>query len=250
MREPFQTQSKAVKWSKKILLWKEDLLHLVYPSSCLCCAKELSIGMQNLCDICDADLRYTYFENFTEPSALDKLFWGRCNLTSTCAFLQFEKDSSTQKILHAMKYKGKKDLAEEMGHRFGERLKQNQLKYDTIEVLIPVPLHPKKKFIRGYNQSECIANGISSSTKMVVNTKFLTKGVHTESQTKKANRFLRWDNVSDVFHLDISKLNGVKHIALVDDVVTTGSTLESCIQKIQKVLPDIQITVLSLAIAK
>ncbi len=250
MREPFQTQTKAIKWSKKILRWKEDLLHLVYPSSCLCCEKELTIGMRNICDICDANIRYTYFENFSEHSTLDKLFWGRCNLTSTCAFLHFEQDSSTQQILHAIKYRGKKDLAAELGARFGERLAQNQSKFGSIEVLIPVPLHPKKKFIRGYNQSEYIAIGIAKSTQATVNTTFLTKGVHTESQTKKANRFLRWDNVSDVFHLDISELNGVKHIALVDDVVTTGSTLESCIQKIQKVLPDIQITVLSLAIAK
>jgi ComF family protein len=250
MKETFQTQSKATFLSKKLLIWKEDLLHLIYPASCLCCEKELTIGMQNLCDICDANLRYTYFENFLEPSTLDKLFWGRCNLTSTCAFLQFEQDSSTQEILHAIKYKGKKDLAEDMGKRFGQRLTQNQAKFGSIEVLIPVPLHPKKKFIRGYNQSECIANGIAESTNTIVNTEFLTKGVHTESQTKKANRFLRWDNVSDVFHLEPSKLKDVKHIALVDDVVTTGSTLESCIQKIHAVLPNIQITVLSLAIAK
>lgn len=250
MAYPFQTQMKKSKWLKKMNLWKEDLYHLVYPASCLCCEKELSIGMQNLCDICDANLRFTYFENFNDPSSLDKLFWGRCSLTSTCAFLQFEQDSSTQKILHAIKYQGKKDLAEEMGSRFGERLKQNQSKYGSIEVLIPVPLHPKKKFIRGYNQSECIARGIANSTEMIVKTDFLTKGVHTESQTKKANRFLRWDNVSDVFHIDTSKLKDVKHIALVDDVVTTGSTLESCIQKIHQVLPEIKITVLSLAIAK
>ncbi len=250
MKETFQTQSKPRFWSKKILIWKEDLLHLIYPSSCLSCEKELSVGLRNLCDICDANLRFTYFENFTEPSSLDKLFWGRSKLTSTCAFLQFEQDSSTQQILHAIKYKGKKDLAIEMGSRFGERLNQNQAKYGSIEVLIPVPLHPKKKFIRGYNQSECIANGIAESTKTLVNTHFLTKGIHTESQTKKANRFLRWDNVSDVFHLDPIKLKDVKHIALVDDVVTTGSTLEACIQKIHQVLPDIKITVLSLAIAK
>lgn len=250
MKEPFQTQTRATNWTQKMLLWKEDLLHLVYPSSCLCCENELSIGMRNICDICDANLRYTYFENFSEPSTLDKLFWGRCNLTSTCAYLQFEQDSSTQQILHSIKYKGKKDLAVEMGSRFGTRLNQNQAKYGSIEVLIPVPLHPKKKFIRGYNQSECIAVGISESTNIKVNKTFLTKGIHTESQTKKANRFLRWDNVSDVFHLDISKLGEIKHLALVDDVVTTGSTLESCIQKIHRVFPDIKITVLSLAIAK
>lgn len=250
MEYHLETQIKPRKWSKKLVQWKEDLFHLIYPASCLCCEKELTIGLRNICDICDADLRYTYFENFIDPTALDKLFWGRGNLTSTCAFLQFEKDTSTQQILHAIKYKGKKDLAIEMGKRFGEKIALNPSKYGSIEVLIPVPLHPKKKFKRGYNQSEIIAIGIASSTQIIVNTTFLTKGVHTESQTKKANRFLRWDNVSDVFHLDISKLKDVKHIALVDDVVTTGSTLEACIQKIHAVLPNIKISVLSLAIAK
>ena len=132
MEENFQTQTKTANWSKKLLNWKEDLLHLVYPASCLWCEKELSIGLRNLCDICDANLRFTYFEYFTEASSLDKLFWGRSNLASTCAFLQFEKDSSTQQILHAIKYKGKKDLAIEMGFRFGERLNQNPAKYGSI----------------------------------------------------------------------------------------------------------------------
>lgn len=233
---------------EKLFRWKGDLLHLIYPESCLVCQRELASGSQHLCSFCDSDLRFTYFETFQEASALDKLFWGRAPLYSTCALLNFEKDTSTQNILHAIKYNGKKDLAIEMGRRFGEKILLNPEKYGSIDALIPVPLHPKKRFIRGYNQSEVIADGMAESLAIPVLTDFLVKGTHTESQTKK-NRFMRWENVSDVFHVNAEK-HALQHIALVDDVVTTGSTLEACIQKILLVLPDIRVTVLSLAIAK
>jgi len=236
-------------WVGKIISWRDDLLHLVFPETCLACDRELVAGSLHLCPFCEADLKYTYFEKFAEPSSLDKLFWGRVQLHSTCALLEFEKASGTQGILHAIKYKGKKALAVEMGSRFGQRLLVNPEKYGSIDALIPVPLHPKKRFARGYNQSELIAEGIFKSTSVPVITDLLTKGVHTESQTRKG-RFRRWDNVSDVFHANAVKYKVLKHIALIDDVVTTGATLESCIRTISVALPDTRITVLSLAVTK
>lgn len=237
--------------AQKLQRWKSDFLHLVYPESCLSCNAELNSGIVNICPFCESDLRYTYFETYADPSAMDKIFWGRVQLESTCAFLNFEQDSSTQNILHAIKYKykNKQALAVEMGARFGERLLANPDKYGAIEALIPVPLHPKKRFIRGYNQSELIADGISKPTNIPVVTDFLTKGVHTQSQTTKS-RFMRWENVSNVFHVDAGKCANLRHIALVDDVITTGSTLEACIVKIKEALPEIQVSVLSLAIAR
>lgn len=243
------TPKKTSIWVQKLTHWKDDLLHLVYPDLCLICSQELTRTSVSICPICDANLKYTYFENFAEPTELDKLFWGRVSLASTCAFLHFQQDSSTQEILHAIKYKGKKELALAMGKRFGEKLATNGAKFGAIQALIPVPLHPKKKFIRGYNQSELIAEGIAEALQIKVITDFLTKGKHTESQTKK-NKFLRWDNVSEVFVVDTSNYAHLRHIALVDDVVTTGSTLEAAIQKILEVIPEIHVTVLSLAIAK
>lgn len=235
--------------SRKFSGWKNDLLHLVYPESCLVCHAELTAGIVNICPICESDLKFTYFESFQEPSSMDKLFWGRANLDSTCAFLNFEQDTSTQQILHAIKYRNKQELAVEMGSRFGERLLLNPEKYGAVGALIPVPLHPKKRFVRGYNQSELIADGISRSTKIPVLTDFLTKGVHTQSQTTKS-RFMRWDNVADVFKVNAEKCASISHIALVDDVVTTGSTLEACIHAIRAELPEMKISVFSLAIAK
>jgi len=234
---------------RKISSWKNDLLHLVFPETCLSCSRELSQGSPHLCPFCESELRYTHFESFTEPTPLDQLFWGRVQLNATCAMLDFKKESGTQEILHAIKYRGKKDLALEMGARFGKKLSLNQEKYGSIDALIPVPLHPKKRYVRGYNQSELIAEGIFKSTDVPVISDLLTKGTHTASQTKKG-RFKRWDNVSDVFHVNPGKYDSLRHIALVDDVVTTGATLEACIRTISVALPDIRITVLSLAMAK
>lgn len=239
-------------WQKtklKLTNWKADFLHLVYPDMCLICNDELPNSDLHLCHVCEKSLRYTYFETYKEPSSLDKLFWGRADLSSTFAMLHFEKETSTQEILHHIKYRNKIMLAQEMGVRIGEKLLLNPEKYSSIDVLIPSPLHPKKKYLRGYNQSEMIAEGISKSINVPVNTQFLTKNTHNQSQTNKG-RFLRWDNVSEVFQVNPEKLKNKKHIALVDDVVTTGSTLEASILKIKKALPDIKISILSLAITK
>jgi predicted amidophosphoribosyltransferase len=240
------------RWNKTkvaLLKLKNDFLHLVYPEMCLICAVELPNSKIHICHLCENSLRYTYYESYKEPSSLDKLFWGRVKVNATYSLLHFEKDTSTQEILHYIKYKNNIELAKEMGIRIGEKLLSNPEKFGSIDVLIPSPIHPKKRYLRGYNQSEIIANGISKSLNIPVNTEFLTKNVHTESQTKKG-RFSRWDNVVDVFNLNPEKLKNAKHIALVDDVVTTGSTLEANILKIRQALPQIEITILCLASTK
>ena len=234
---------------QKISKWKNDFLHLVYPELCLICNSELPNSEIQLCHICENALRYTYYENFQEASSLDKLFWGRVQLHATFALLHFEKETSTQEILHHIKYKNKVRLAEEMGFRIGNKLTLNSDRYGDIDALIPIPLHPKKRYIRGYNQSELIAEGISKAIGSPVNTEFLTKKSNTESQTKKG-RFLRWDNVSEVFEVNPTKIGKIHHLAIVDDVVTTGATIEACILKIRKEFPHIKITVLSLAATK
>lgn len=229
--------------------WSADLSHLIYPSTCLVCENEVVAETDLLCVSCYGNLHFTHYEKFDEPSDLDQVFWGRVPLENTCALLCFQKNSGTQNILHAIKYAGKQKLAFEMGALFGQKLMENSAKYGTIEALIPVPLHPKKAFLRGFNQSERIAAGIASVLAIPVDEKLLTRGVFTESQTKKS-RMNRWDNVSDVFRVDVTHISNYQHIALVDDVVTTGSTLESCVQIIQNEYPKIKISILSLAIAK
>lgn len=246
VKQPLPSSGFSVK--NVVQLLKNDLLHLIYPSACLICERETVQRESLICSFCQDDFQFTYFETFQEPSSLDKLFWGRVQLQATHALLSFKKESKTQTILHAIKYKSKTKLAVQLGNLQGEKLKLNSEKYGDIDALIPVPLHPKKQHLRGFNQSERIAVGISEATQIPVLENLLTRGKHTESQTKK-NRFHRWDNVADIFLVDERAGQNLKHIALVDDVVTTGSTLESCIQKIQEKYPSIRISVLSLAIA-
>jgi len=234
---------------KKFVEWKDDLLHLIYPNNCVICQQELSKFEEGLCSICDSELKYTHYENYQDATSLDKLFWGRCQLKSSYSMLYFEKGGQTQKILHEIKYKGNQQLGEKMGSKMGTQLLTNIEKYTSIDALIPVPLHPRKIYLRGYNQSEIIANGISETMKIPINKTFLTRVKHAESQTKKS-KFLRWDNIEEAFFVNPQGNEHLKHIAIIDDVITTGSTLEACIKKIKEYRPDLKISVFSLAVTK
>lgn len=234
---------------KKIVEWKDDLLHLIYPTHCVICQSELSKFEEAICAICYGELKYTYYESYQDTTSLDKLFWGREQLKSTFSMLYFEKGNQTQKLLHEIKYNGNQRLGKKMGAMMGLKITENQQKYYPIDALIPVPLHPRKMYVRGYNQSEVIARGISETSNIPVNTTFLTRIQHAESQTKK-NKFLRWDNIEEAFFVNPKGNEHLKHIAIIDDVITTGSTLESCIRTIKACNPELEISVFSLALTK
>jgi competence protein ComFC len=225
---------------------KKDIIHLIYPETCIICQNELLFQKKYICFFCQNELQYTYFERFIEPSPLDQLFWGRAKISSTYAYVYFEKGKNVQPILHALKYKNKPEIGETLGVLIGEKIKDLP-SFQNIDALIPVPIHPKKKFTRGYNQSEKIADGISSILKIPVIPDFIESLKQTSSQTNK-NRFMRWDNVATKFSVKNKiKLN---HIAIVDDVITTGATLEAIIKVILENNPEIRISIMSLAITK
>jgi ComF family protein len=248
MSELTQTLSTYRIWQKKLVEWKEDLLHLIYPNTCLICSCETTDKQIQVCHLCETSLHYTHFETFLGDTNLDKLFWGRKQLTATFALLYFEKENSTQTLLHAIKYGNNKRLAFEFGKRLGKKLTSLE-KFNSLEALIPIPLHPKKLFLRGYNQSLLIANGISEHTNIPVIEKGIHRIKHSDSQTKKG-RFKRWENVQQTFSIQTKVLRDYQHIAIVDDVVTTGATIESFIQELQTTLPNLKISVLTLALAK
>jgi ComF family protein len=228
--------------------WKQDIIHLIYPSICLICEKELPNQNKHICTFCSIDFNYTFFERYNEPTSLDQLFWGRVPVYSTYAYLFFEKGKSTQPILHALKYKNKPEIGLEMGELIGENLKRMS-SFSKVQALIPVPIHSKKEFIRGYNQSEKIATGIGNVLNIPVVLDFMDQTKGTDSQTKKG-RFLRWDNVENKFKASAKASAHYSHIAIVDDVITTGATLEAIIRKILEKNPEIQISIISLAITK
>ena len=149
-------------------------------------------------------------------------------------------------MIHALKYEENKEVGIYLGEQIAYEIESSQF-FNSIDYIIPVPLHPKKEKIRGYNQSLYIAKGIKEILKIKIDSKSLQRKVNTESQTKK-NKYSRWENVGQVFELiDKNRLSN-KHILLVDDVVTTGSTLESCISTLEQ-SEGIKVSIVTIALA-
>jgi ComF family protein len=224
----------------------KDLLHVLYPHHCLICQMEIPQTKHSVCPLCEHELHYTHFEAFQEPSPLDKLFWGRIRLERTYALLFFSESNATRTILHQLKYKDRKDLAIYFGKQLGQRIKDDPA-FDKLDALVPVPLHPKKEFIRGYNQAEELAKGIQEVMQVPIDMQLINRAIFTESQTKK-DRLSRWENMQEKFRSKQTQQN-YHHIAIIDDVITTGSTIETCYRTIRDVLPDVKISVISLAFA-
>jgi ComF family protein len=223
----------------------DDFLALIYPRNCAACGNSLYKHEEQVCNFCYLNLPKTNFHKQTR-NPVDALFYGRTRLLLASSFYLFTKKGSIQKILHAIKYKSNKDLAVLVGKWYAEDLLQNPI-ISKSDFIIPVPLHSKKFKMRGYNQSEEFAKGLSEGLKIALNTSVLQRKEFTETQTKKS-KYERWENVEEVFELIIPETFKNKHVVLVDDVITTGATIEACCQLLQQI-EGIQISVLSIAYA-
>jgi ComF family protein len=209
----------------------KDLIHLLYPSACLVCESELIQTEQFVCSLCDSALVKTFFHLYQE---------------ATEAHFYYRKNSAIQTLLFNLKYKNNPQI----GWYFGEEIGRCLIKIDALnnaEALIPVPLHYKKEFLRGYNQSMSLAKGVSAAIGVPIKKKLVKRIKNTATQTKKT-RFQRWDNVDSIFSVRQSICN-LKHVVLIDDVVTTGSTIETLVREINNVAPNTQVSVVTLAIA-
>lgn len=206
---------------KKIIT---DTLHVLYPHLCMGCGSEILMRQELLCHECMHTLPYTGFETLAE-NPVAKMFAGRLNMDHAAAIFYFEKQMALQRLLHLLKYKGSKDAGILLGRLCGSRLPETG--FANAEGLIPVPLYPKKEAQRGYNQSEVICNGISEITGIPAQTDLVLRIKETESQTRK-HRVERWQNMLDGFAATGSEDLQGRHFILVDDVVTTGATMESC----------------------
>jgi ComF family protein len=162
---------------------------------------------------------------------LERLFWGRMDVKAVTSLLYFTKSGVTQQLLHKLKYKGMQQVGIKLGNILGEELKGSE-RYAGLDLIIPVPLHPKKEHSRGYNQSMLIARGLAEALKVPTNGQLLVRPQFTETQTRKG-RFERWENVSEAFVCPQPALLQNKKVLLVDDVLTTGATLEACGQVLQ-----------------
>ncbi len=210
----------------------QRFIALLYPRHCEACGASLHSRERVLCLDCLYHLPRTGY--WTESgNNMEKLFWGRLRLEHVCAFFFFNKGSRYRHLLHKLKYKGKKQIGIELGRRLGVELKSSFL-YQTVDTVIPVPLHPKKQRRRGYNQSEQIAIGIAEATGWELNTQTVYRRRFTETQTRKT-RIDRWNNVAEVFEVKHPEYVQHKHILLVDDVITTGATIEACAQHLLQI---------------
>lgn len=219
-----------------------------YPACCAGCGKELARCENLLCSDCIAQLPFIGYENQTENPIFLNLA-GRVPIEYAVAIFDFKKQGIIQQIMHHLKYDNRPEIGYFLGQIAGERL-LGATCFEAPDFIVPVPLHRKKQRKRGYNQSLCIAQGIGLSfPNATVTDKILLKVEQTSSQTKK-NRISRWENVKDSFSLseqakENPQLHG-KHFLLVDDVLTTGATLESCAHQLLKI-PEASLSVAAIA---
>lgn len=223
----------------------KDFFNLFIPSKCLNCGINLHEHERFVCKDCLVKIPQTHFHLYNE-NPVSELFWGRVKLEYAFAYYYFSKGSILQGLIHSIKYHHNKELAFELGKHFGIGIKDSEFS-KKIDLIIPVPLHPKKEKQRGYNQSKYIALGISEVIKKDVSDKILKRKVYTSTQTKKS-RIQRWENVKNAFEIINEQTIKNKHVAILDDVVTTGATLEAC-ASLLKQIDGVKVSVISLAFA-
>jgi len=215
-----------------------------FPRLCCACSKPLLRAENVIC--LDCDLNLPRADNYNDKnSKLNKKFWGRVSLEGVVAYYVFQKGSKVQHLVHQLKYKGKQEIGILIGNYLGALLRSEDSIIKNIDLIIPIPLHHKKLKIRGYNQCDSFAIGLSENMKVPLSTNAIERVTANNSQTTQ-KRFDRWGNVAELFVVkDIEQLRS-KHILLVDDVITTGSTAESCI-KILSEVPNIKISFAAIA---
>lgn len=225
-------------------IWK-SILNFLFPPLCVVCQKRLLESEEHICIECLSSLPRTDYHN-QEENRLEEFLGGKFIFNRAAAFCYFYKSGGLQKIVHEFKYKNNPELAFYMGKLYGTELKDSDFLHN-IDYLIPIPLHPKRQKKRGYNQAEEICKGISQATGIPVCTSAISRTVNNPSQTKHS-RIERWENVKDIFATTNNPSLKDKNILLVDDVITTGSTIEAlakCFSKDE--LPIINVAAIGMA---
>ncbi len=223
----------------------DGLAYLAFPETCPACMLPLNRGENCLCTSCRFRLpRTQYYKDDQNP--VFKQFWGKVKIEGASAYYHFGKGEKVQRLIHHLKYKGRQDVGEFTGELFGYEI-MNTHPFSTVNLIIPVPLHPAKLRIRGYNQSDCFAEGIANAMGLPFNIEALIRTRATETQTRK-HRYERYENVNKVFSVSSPELLRGKHILLIDDVITTGSTLIACAEELLSI-PDTKVSIGALACA-
>ena len=224
----------------------EDLLNLFWPRLCPGCGAAGLAAEALLCLQCQAQLPYTGHHRVPE-NAFTRRFWGRLPIESGAAMLTFSKGGRVQRLLHALKYRGRQDLGVYLGRVCGKMLAQSPW-FSDVQLILPVPLHLRRLQERGYNQSACFAQGLSETMGVPWSERYLLRIQQTSTQTHKS-RVGRFDNVSHAFALEEPLALEDKKILLVDDVLTTGATLEAC-GALLLPIPGVRVSLATIAMAE
>jgi len=209
--------------TKQSPAFAEALISLFYPRICAACTRSLFSHEIVICMHCERHLPKTGFPEWP-GNPVEKVFWGRVKLASAGALYFFDKGEKVQRLMHGLKYKGRKDIGLWMGKQLGLSLLDSG-RFKQIDNVVPIPLHPKKEYQRGFNQSAIIGQGIEESTGWLLS-ELLERTENTDSQTRKT-KFERWKNVDGKFQVKENHDVSGHHVLLLDDIVTTGATLEA-----------------------
>jgi ComF family protein len=203
----------------------QSLSHLFFPHICTGCGSDIINTEQLLCFSCIDRLPITDFHRHAD-NPVEKVFWGRIPVSQATSYIYFSKDSLIQQLLHEFKYKGNTDIGLYFGRKMGESLVQSD-RFPLMDGLVPLPLHTGKERKRGYNQAKILCDGMAEVLKVPILDKAIMRTRKTETQTHKS-RVERWMNMEGKFRIEDPALLENRNILLVDDVITTGATLEAC----------------------
>ncbi len=217
---------------KKILDYFNDLFCLFFPELCAACGRNLYRNEKIICTNCLYHLPYTNFHRDPQNKMARQL-WGRFPFEQAIAFVYFRKGNRVQNLMHQLKYNNRPEVGIRMGELYAWQLMRSD-GWKKAELIIPIPLHPLKRKKRGYNQSEQISRGMSSVLNLPLSTQNLVRIENTETQTRKS-RYARYENLKDAFMIKDASELVQKHIILVDDVMTTGATVEACSIELLKI---------------
>jgi ComF family protein len=203
----------------------QQFLNLLYPQTCCSCDEPLLKAEKIVCTACLITLPKANI-GFSNSQSLENRFRGKVQIKAVYSYLKYAKGSNVQNLLHNLKYKNRPDIGIFMGNIFGNQLIRIE-KNPEIDFLVAVPLYYKKQIVRGFNQSDLIAQGLSESLNVPHETHIISRAKATDTQTRKT-RIERYQNVDDVFVVENPEKILNKRIGLVDDVLTTGATMEVC----------------------
>ena len=210
----------------------KDFISVFYPETCLCCNEPISSSSQSICISCRHDLPLTHFSS-QKGNKVEMSFYGRIPIEEATSLLHFFKKGPTQELMHNLKYRNKQKIGAILGVWMAQSIKKSN-RFKEVDAIVPVPLHKKRFKQRGYNQLTKFGETLSNELKIPYTPNNLIRIAATKTQTRKF-RVDRWSNVNTKFYVKDPSVFENKHILLIDDIVTTGATVEACYNAFEKV---------------